>query len=110
MPRRSNSCRGTNTPDATVQPWAGPVPVFKVLITSVKPLRYDARSAVAFPNALLLDAGCLPVPLHVISAFMPPKDRAEKDRVVRTSGVSSWLWWSAEEMPALPEAMTSKSH
>lgn len=76
----------------------------------VKPLRYDARSAVAFPNALLLDAGCLPVPLHVISAFMPPKDRAEKDRVVRTSGVSSWLWWSAEEMPTLPEAMTSKSH
>jgi len=76
----------------------------------VKPLRYDARSAAAFPNALLLDAGPLPLPLHVISAFMPPKDRAEKERVLRTSSVSSWLWWSAEEMPALPEAMTSRSH
>lgn len=30
----------------------------------VKPLRYDARSAAAFPNALLLDAGPAPVPLH----------------------------------------------
>ena len=76
----------------------------------VKPLRYDARSAAAFPNVLLLDAGPLPLPLHIISAFMPPKERAEKERVVRASGVSSWLWWSAEAMPALPDAVTSRSH
>lgn len=76
----------------------------------VKPLRYDARSAAAFPNALLLDAGPLPLPLHVISAFMPPKDRAEKERVVRTAGVSPWLWWSTEAMPALPEAVMLRNH
>ena len=71
----------------------------------VKPLRYDARSAAAFPNALLLDAGPLPLPLHVISAFMPPKERAEKERTLRTSAGSPWLWVSAEEMPALPGAV-----
>ena len=76
----------------------------------VKPLRYDAKSAAAFPNALLLDAGPLPLPLHIISAFMPPKDRTEKERVVRTSGVSHWLWVNAEEMPELPEAVMSKKH
>lgn len=76
----------------------------------VKPLRYDARSAAAFPNALLLDAGPLPLPLHVISAFMPPKERAEKERVVRTAGVSPWLWWSTEAMPALPEAVMLRNH
>jgi Protein of unknown function (DUF1173) len=75
----------------------------------VKPLRYDAKSAAAFPNALLLDAGPLPLPLHIISAFMPPKERAEKERVVRTSGVSSWLWCGAEAMPALPEVEMSKN-
>jgi hypothetical protein len=74
----------------------------------VKPLRYDARSAAAFPNALLLDAGPLPLPLHVISAFMSPKDRAEKERVVQTSGVSPWLWLSAEAMPALPVAVMTQ--
>lgn len=76
----------------------------------VKPLRYDAKSAAAFPNALLLDAGPLPLPLHIISAFMPPKDRTEKERVVRTSGVAHWLWVNAEEMPELPEAVMSKNH
>ena len=34
----------------------------------VKPLRYDARSAAAFPNVLLLDTGARPTPLHVLSA------------------------------------------
>jgi len=76
----------------------------------VKPLRYDARSAAAFPNALLLDAGPLPLPLHVISAFMPPKERAEKERVVRAAGASPWLWWSTEAMPALPESVMLRNH
>ncbi len=76
----------------------------------VKPLRYDARSAAAFPNALLLDAGPLPLPLHVVSAFMPPKERAEKERVVRTAGASSWLWWSNEAMPSLPELASPPAH
>ncbi len=44
---------------------------------------HDAKSPEAFPSALLLDAGPDPVPLHVLSAFMAPKERAEKDRVAR---------------------------
>ncbi len=76
----------------------------------VKPLRYDARSAAAFPNALLLDAGPLPLPLHVISAFMAPKERTEKERVVRAAGAAPWLWWSTEAMPALPEAVMLRNH
>jgi hypothetical protein len=88
------------------------LPLVHELVTQgrrfVKPLRYDAKSAAAFPNALLLDAGHLPLPLHIISAFMPPKDRAEKERAVRTSGVSPWLWVSAEAMPMLPEVAVSR--
>ena len=76
----------------------------------VKPLRYDAKSAAAFPNVLLLDVGPLPLPLHVISAFMPPKNQAEKERVVRTSGVSPWLWVSTERMPALPDTAVLNNH
>lgn len=74
----------------------------------VKPLRYDAKSASAFPNALLLDAGPLPLHLHVISAFMPPKEQAEKERVARTSGAFPWLWWSTESMPALPDVVMAQ--
>lgn len=69
----------------------------------VKPLRYDAKSAAAFPNALLLDSGPLPLPLHVISTFMPQKDRAEKNRAARIGGASSWLWLSIENMPSFPD-------
>ncbi|CAH0353454.1 DUF1173 family protein [Aquabacterium sp. CECT 9606] len=69
----------------------------------VKPLRYDAKSAGPFPNALLLDVGPVPVPLYVLSDFMPPKDRVEKERAARKSGLSSWLWLSSEAMPGLPE-------
>lgn len=69
----------------------------------VKPLRYDAKSAANFPNALLLDAGPLPVPLHVLSAFMPLKDRVEKERVARMGDALTWLWFSSEAMPGLPE-------
>lgn len=68
----------------------------------VKPLRYDAKSAAVFPNALLLDVGSLPVPLHVISDFMAAKDRSEKERAVRSGEVPPWVWRNAEAMPPLP--------
>ncbi|WP_204731950.1 DUF1173 family protein [Hydrogenophaga laconesensis] len=68
----------------------------------VKPLRYDARTAAAFPNALLLDAGGQPLPLHVVSAFMPAKDRATKEKMAQAAG--AWIWRLDEPMPALPEA------
>jgi len=41
--------------------------------------------------------------LHVLSAFMPLKERVEKERVARMGSVSSWLWLNGEAMPGLPE-------
>lgn len=65
----------------------------------VKPLRYDARSATAFPNALLLDAGPAPVPLHVVSAFMDPKERAAKEKTVAACKDDAWVWRTEQPMP-----------
>ncbi len=70
----------------------------------VKPLRYDAKTAAAFPNALLLDAGERPVPLHVVSAFMDPMERAMKEKTIKASGESPWVWHTHKPMPALPMA------
>ena len=67
----------------------------------VKPLRYDAQSAAAFPNALLLDVGRLPVPLHVLSAFMDPKERAAKEKAIAGTGGTAWVWATDQPMPPL---------
>ncbi len=67
----------------------------------VKPLRYDARSAAAFPNALLLDTGPVPVPLHVVSAFMEPKERLSKEKAIAGIGTQdAWVWRTEEPMPS----------
>lgn len=72
----------------------------------VKPLRYDATTAGAFPNALLLDAGDAPVPLHVVSPFMPAKDRGAKEKAIRDGDAArpggSWVWHTDQIMPVLP--------
>lgn len=68
----------------------------------MKPLRYDAKSAAAFANALLLDAGEKPVSLHVVSAFMDPKERATKEKTLKSSTEMSWVWHTDKPMPALP--------
>ncbi len=68
----------------------------------VKPLRYDARSAAGFANALLLDVGVEPVPLHVLSAFMAPKDQAAKLHALKAAGEKAWVWNTGELMPAFP--------
>lgn len=70
----------------------------------VKPLRYDARSGAAFPNALLLDAGPRPVPLHVLSAFMDPKERTIKVKAVAAAGQEVWVWATDQPMPPLMPA------
>lgn len=67
----------------------------------IKPLRYDARSAGGFPNALLLDCGAAPVPLHVVSAFLTPKERMAKDAAIRNTG-PVWVWATDQPLPALP--------
>ncbi|MDE2298463.1 MAG: DUF1173 domain-containing protein [Burkholderiales bacterium] len=82
------------------------LPLIHVLVEQrrrfVKPLRYDARSAAAFPNALLLDVGPVPVPLHALSAFMAPKDRLAKEGAIAESAAGVWSWSTAASMPPLP--------
>ncbi|RZI59582.1 MAG: DUF1173 domain-containing protein [Rubrivivax sp.] len=67
----------------------------------VKPLRYDSRSVAAFANALLLDAGPRPVPLHVLSPFLAGKEREGKERGLREE-TQAWRWSYGDEMPAFP--------
>ena len=73
-----------------------------------KPLRYAARSTAAFPNAVLLDAGPAPVPLHVVSAFMDPKDWVAKERAIAASRQDGWEWWTDQPMPAFPAVVTDR--
>jgi len=85
------------------------LPLVHALVTQrrrfVKPLRYDAKSVASFPNALLLDAGSTPMPLHVVSAFMPARERDAKVKAAQTASGSPWLWWTNETMPTLPLAL-----
>lgn len=69
----------------------------------VKPLRYDAKSAMVFPNALLLDAGPVPMPLHVMSAFMDNKERGGKERGIAAAKGAAWVWRTEQAMPVFPE-------
>ena len=71
----------------------------------LKPLRYDARSAAAFPNALLLDTGASPTALHVVSALLDPRDRLAKEKAIKAQGAAPWVWHTDQPMPPLPEAM-----
>lgn len=68
----------------------------------VKPLQYDAKSAAAFPNALLLDAGDAPVALHVLSGFMDQKEQAAKEKSIASNDNVKWVWRTDQPMPALP--------
>jgi hypothetical protein len=70
----------------------------------VWPLRYDAQRAARFPNALLLDVGEAPVPLHVFSPFVTAKDREIKEAALRACD-HGWVWPAdTSVMPALPLA------
>ncbi len=68
----------------------------------VKPLQYDAKSAAVFPNALLLDAGDTPVALHVLSGFMDQKEKAAKERAIKSGDGAQWGWSTDQPMPSLP--------
>jgi hypothetical protein len=74
-----------------------------------KPLRYDAHSAAPFANALLLDAGPVPVPLHMLSAYMSPRDRLLKDEAVREAANRAWVWVAEGPLPALPARGTMRA-
>ena len=69
----------------------------------VKPLQYDAKSAASFPNALLLDAGATPLALHVVSGDMDSKEQAAKEKALKFSEGTPWVWHAGKPMPALPE-------
>ena len=70
--------------------------------TFIKPLKYDARSAAAFPNVLLLDSGKAPLPLHVASPFAEANERALKASLVARCPLL-WVWYTNQGMPPLPE-------
>jgi Protein of unknown function (DUF1173) len=67
----------------------------------MKPLKYDARSAAAFPNVLLLDCEGGPLPLHVVSAVADAKEKALKVRALAI-GPPHWIWNTDTEVPSLP--------
>ncbi|MDD3800561.1 MAG: DUF1173 family protein, partial [Novosphingobium sp.] len=73
----------------------------------IKPLRYDARSVAPFPNALLLDAGPAPIPLHVVSPFMDARERTEKEKAVAACK-DAWVWWTDQPMPPLKDVDGSR--
>jgi hypothetical protein len=75
----------------------------------IKPLRYDAKSAAPFPNALLLDTGPQPVPLHVLSAFMEAKERAAKEKAIAVTKEHPWTWWTDQPFPHLPPQQSGKA-
>jgi hypothetical protein len=75
----------------------------------IKPLKYDARTAAAFPNVLLLDCGKVPLPLHVVSLFVDAKERALKEKSVAANGESTWVWYAEKDMPPLPERARSRA-
>lgn len=68
----------------------------------LKPLRYDAPAAAAFPNVLLLDTGVVPTPLHVLSPFMSAKERAAKEQAIQAAGETQWVWHTEQPIPSLP--------
>lgn len=76
----------------------------------VKPLRYDARTAAGFANAILLDAGAEPVPLHVLSAFMRPSDAQAKVRAMETDTRGTWAWSTDLPIPDLPSRAMHSRH
>ena len=72
----------------------------------VKPLRYDARSVSEFANVLLLDTGPTAAPLHLLSPFLTPAERAAKERAILATGPAAWVWRTEDAMPPLPQTVT----
>jgi len=69
----------------------------------MKPLKYDARTAAAFPNVRLLDCGKVPLPMHVVSPYSEGRERVIKEKTVATKGEPTWVWYTDKDMPPLPE-------
>jgi len=65
----------------------------------IKPLRYDARHAAGFANALLLDAGEQTVPLHIVSSYLDSKEQAAKAAALKGAEGTAWVWHTNQSMP-----------
>lgn len=70
----------------------------------IKPLRYDASSAEAFANALLLDVGLEPCPLHLVSPYMDDRSRMVKRRAIERAPRRTWVWDIDQPFPPLPRS------
>jgi hypothetical protein len=68
----------------------------------IKPLRYDAPSAEAFANALLVDVGPELHPLHIVSPYMDERSQAAKRLAIERASPPAWVWETDRPMPALP--------
>ena len=75
----------------------------------IKPLRYDARRDVAFPNVLLLDSGPQAVPLHVISPFMSIEERRAREAAISGARSALWSWRTTDPLTALPAVSGRRS-
>ncbi len=69
----------------------------------IKPLRYDAKRAAVFPNALLIDGAAAPVRLQILSPFMSATERQARVSAIAKAGCVVWTWNTTDELPALPE-------
>jgi hypothetical protein len=70
----------------------------------IKPLRYDAPSAEAFANALLLDVGPQARPLHLVSPYADERSQAVKRRAVERGPHDVWVWETDRPLPPLPKS------
>ena len=88
------------------------LPLLQALVAArrrfIKPLRYDARHAAVFANALLLDTGGQATPLHVLSPFLPAREREAKAEVLRHA-VDAWVWSTDGPMPPLPAVHATRT-
>ncbi len=75
----------------------------------VKPLRYDLKSVADLASVLLLDCVGAPLAMHVISAFLDPRDKAAKEHAVAKLGNGCWVWRNELAMPELPPASTDRA-
>jgi hypothetical protein len=70
----------------------------------LKPLAYEAGWSVGFASALLLDAGDVPVPLHVAAPSGTGQRREPGGDGPSAPGPKAWVWRPGEAlvMPPLP--------
>lgn len=68
----------------------------------IKPLRYDAPSAAAFANFLLLDTDSPPTPLHILSPYASQREQALKAQLVAQADGSAWVWRTGDPVAAFP--------